>query len=239
MRSARMKVFAARATLRALTLLVTTATVAADTPPKRPNLQGSWSFNAYLTAQIARDQQGQGREESSSGGWGRHGRTGDGSGRGGSGGGSRGGRRPEGGDEQGGDPSPAAGKDRAAGQAGEGSQDGEALDALTIVQDGDQVTITDRRGRARVLKADGAKVRSEIAPGRTVQLKTKWDEDGALRVEIQPDKGPRRTESYLVANDGKHLYVTVTREDGRAQGGTTRAYDRAEPPAAQAPPPQR
>ena len=102
-----------------------------------------------------------------------------------------------------------------------------SLDSLTIVQQAGQVTITDQAGHARVLKTDGSKIRDPGPPG-PAQLRTRWDQDGSLVVEVKPDKGIRRTESYVVSNDGKHLYLTVTIA-GQA-GEILRAYDPAPAP---------
>jgi hypothetical protein len=47
--------------------------------------------------------------------------------------------------------------------------------------------------------------------------------------EGDPDEGPQRTESYVVSDDGKHLYLTVTMEGfgGRPAFKIRRAYDPA------------
>jgi hypothetical protein len=231
----------------AMTVLATLAIVPPSPAPAaqatRPNLQGSWSFNAHLTAQIASDQSGDGRGEGSEQGVSGRRRRGGGEG----GGGPRGSGRPDAGEGSDRDGKATAATTDAEG-AGEGGQEqaGGALDLLIIAQDGDQITITDHHGRARVVKADGHKVRNEPAPGRAVEQKASWDKEGALRVEIKPDKGARRTESYLISNDRKHLYLTVTTEGGARPGKETiRAYDRADPQpaapdasAAPSPPPQ-
>jgi hypothetical protein len=216
--------WSAAAVLSALAIAPPSPALAAAA--RRPNLQGSWSFNAYLTAQIAQHQQEDKRGAGSQGARGPR-RGGGGGGEGG--GGPRGSRRPDAGEAS------AGGAETTAAVEG-GAQErpaGEALDVLTITQEGEQITITDQRGHARVVKADGRKVRGEPAPGRAVEQKASWDEEGALRVEIKADKGERRTESYLVSNDGKHLYLTVTGGRGAGPGRETiRAYDRADPPPA-------
>ncbi|HYL06566.1 MAG TPA: hypothetical protein VE075_11025 [Thermoanaerobaculia bacterium] len=182
---------------------------------RQQDLRGSWTLNADLTARLSKDQHA---EEGDQGGEGR--------GRHRAGLGAMG---PTGGDPTApgtGDWSPA--KER---------HDAEArkevvalLDSLTIVQQGAQVTITDQSGHARVLKTDGSKVRDQ-GPAGPVQLRASWDRDGSLVVEVKPDKGTRRTESYLVSNDGKHLYLTVAISGQRDP--VLRAYDlAAAPPAA-------
>ena len=104
-----------------------------------------------------------------------------------------------------------------------------ALDELSITQQGDQVTITNKEGRTRVLKTDGSKIRDDKAPGGPAELRASWDRNGILTVEVKPDKGPKRTESYIVSNDGEHLYLTLTLEgDGRRpEIKIRRAYDPA------------
>ena len=63
--------------------------------------------------------------------------------------------------------------------------------------------------------------------GGPVELRASWDKDGILTVETRPDKGPKRTESYLVSNDGKHLYVTLVVERNGHEMKIRRAYDSA------------
>src|ERR1700730_6534107 len=82
--------WSAMAVLSALAIAPPSPAPAAEA--RRPNLQGSWSFNAYLTAQIAQHQQEDKRGEGSPGGARGPGRRG-GEGGGGGGGGSGGGRR--------------------------------------------------------------------------------------------------------------------------------------------------
>jgi hypothetical protein len=102
-----------------------------------------------------------------------------------------------------------------------------ALNTLTIAQGNGEVTITDQQGHARVLRTDGSKVRDDKAPGGPAEIQAKWDKDGSLVVRVKPARGRRRTESYIVSNDGKHLYVVLTMEwDGRQPETTIRrAYD--------------
>ena len=149
--------------------------------------------------------------------------------RGGGGGWGRGGGRGGGG---GGFPGGRMGRQ---GQGEEGQREGgpraalAALDELTITQQGDQVTITDKEGHTRVLKTDGSKIRDDKAPGGPAELRASWDKNGILTVEVKPDKGPKHTESYIVSNDGQHLYLTLTLEgDGRRpEMKIRRAYDPA------------
>jgi hypothetical protein len=119
-------------------------------------------------------------------------------------------------------------------------------DRFTIAQEGDQLVLSDGQGGSMTVRADGKKVRAPQAPGGPLDVRASWEKDGTLRMEIKPDKGPKRTESYVVSNDHKHLYVTITAL--RVSGDTAqmiRAFDltpSAEPkpeaaPAAAVPPP--
>jgi len=203
-------------------VLLAVALPARGGEPERPNLQGSWQLNAELTARLSKDQPGQGVDPRAGGG--RDDRRGPGLGNMG----------PIGG---GGDHSASGITDwspaRERHEAELRREVVASLDSLTIVQQAGQVTITDQAGHARVLKTDGSKVRDQ-GPAGPAQLRARWDQDGSLVVEVKPDKGTRRTESYVVSNDGKHLYLTVTIA---GQGGEIlRAYDPAPSPPAPAVP---
>jgi len=198
---------------------------ASDRPePQRPDLHGTWKLNEDLTARMRQDDRPPGGPGGFRGGMGRGG--GGGMGRGG---GRRGGGFPGG---PGGQPN---------GEPGDRERQGGAppsfatLDELTIAQQGDQVTIADKAGNTRVLKTDNSKVRDEKAPGGPVELRASWDRDGILTVEVKPDKGPKRTESYIVSNDGKHLYVTLTFDRNGREMKIRRAYDPAPEEKAPAP----
>lgn len=203
-------------------LLAAAALPASGAGPERPNLQGSWNLNADLTARLSKDQPGQ--EGDPRAGGGRDDRRGPGLGSVG----------PIG---SGGDHSAPGITDWSpARERHEAELRREAvasLDSLTIVQQAGQVTITDQAGHARVLRTDGSKV-SDQGPAGPAQLRARWDRDGSLVVEVKPDRGIRRTESYVVSNDGKHLYLTVTIA-GQA-GEILRAYDPAPAPAGPAVP---
>jgi hypothetical protein len=195
--------------LSALAVLLSAA--ASDRPePQHPSLQGTWTLNEDLTARMRQDDQAQNAPrggDHGGGGMGRHG---------GGGGGGRHRNSP---------PDAAPGRD----SDGEASrQSFAALDVLTISQQGDQLTLTDKSGNTRVVKTDDHKVRDEKAPGGPVELRASWDKDGILTVEVKPDKGPKRTESYLVSNDGKHLYVTLSLDRNGHEMKIRRAYDAAQ-----------
>lgn len=200
---------------------------ASDRPePQRPNLQGTWKLNEDLTARMRQDDRSQGDAGGAHGGMGR---------RGGGGGMGRGGGRRGGGGFPGGSPSGEPGETGNRERQGEAPPSFAALDELTITQQGSQVTIADKAGNTRVLKTDSSKIRDEKAPGGPVELRASWDRDGILTVEVKPDKGPKRTESYIVSNDGKHLYVTLTLDRNGREVKVRRAYDPAPDEKAPAP----
>jgi hypothetical protein len=179
---------------------------ASDRPP-HPNLQGTWTLNEDLTARMRQDDQAQNAPGGGHSGMGRRG----------GGGGGRHRNTPDA--TPGGDLGGDAGR--------QGPPSFAALDVLTITQQGDQVTLADKEGNTRVLKADNHKVRDDKAPGGPVELRAGWDKDGILTVEVKPDKGPKRTESYLVSNDGKHLYITLSLDHNGREMKIRRAYDSA------------
>src|SRR5436305_8488191 len=212
--------------LVALTAAAVLLSASASDRPEREgaDLHGTWKLNEDLTARMRQDDRPPGGPGGFRGGMGRGG--GGGMGRGG---GRRGGGFPGG---PGGQPN---------GEPGDRERQGGAppsfatLDELTIAQQGDQVTIADKAGNTRVLKTDNSKVRDEKAPGGPVELRASWDRDGILTVEVKPDKGPKRTESYIVSNDGKHLYVTLTLDRNGREVKIRRAYDPAPEEKAPAP----
>jgi hypothetical protein len=208
-----------RILILALLALAATATLlsgaAAGKPePRHPSLQGTWTLNEDLTARMRESAPRGGFE----GGRGRHG------------GGGGGGRRGGGGGFPGGPPG-GGGMEGPGGESREPSEGQRpnfaALDTLTITQTGNEVTVTDRDGHARVLRADGAKTRDDKAFGGPAEIQASWDQDGSLIVQVKPDKGPKRTESYIVSDDGKHLYVVLALEGPRGSRKIRRAYDPA------------
>ena len=198
----------------------TTATAPEATGAAHADLSGTWTLNRDLTAELQRDARDQGSGGGFHGGGpGAHHHRGEG-GEGGSGGEGRG---------------------RGAGDAdeerGEGGGRGDrfaALETLVIGETGDSVSIADGAGHRRELHPDGRKDHDTTGPWGAATLRATWDKDGDLLVEIEPEKGPKRTESYVVAHDRKHLYVTVTLAGGFFGGGTqrVRAYDPASAPEA-------
>lgn len=193
--------------------------------PRRnlPTLTGTWTLNEDLTARMREDDQ-QGAPHG--------GGFGGGMGRRGGGGGRRGGGRYPGGSPDGAQRPEGEQRD-----SGEGQRPNfAALDTLTITQSGNQVTVTDKEGHARVFRADGTKAHDDKAFGGPAEVQASWDaESGGLVVQVKPDKGPKRTESYIVSNDGKHLYVVLTLEGERGSRKIRRAYDPAAPEEKPAP----
>ena len=222
-----------------LLILASLPALAADA--QRPSLRGTWKLDEDLTARIrARE-----RDKPPATGWGGM-SGGAGGGRGGGVDGGVGGP-PGGGPGWGGGPTvsegPPGGEVFPVGPPPDGSRVGRdekdgpgpsltALNTLTIAQTEVEITITDQEGHVRTLKTDGSKVRDEKAPGGPEEVRTSWEKDGTLTVKVRPNKGQKRTETYIVSNDGKHLYLTLTMEgDGRPAVKVRRAY--APAPAAQ------
>jgi hypothetical protein len=202
----------------ALLFVLALAPASAQTLP--PQLQGSWKLKPELTAKLMKDLP----EEAPAQG---KGRGGSGHGGGGMGGGGMGSHGGSGGGAQGWDtgvvdsPADSGGSDKARAAVLA------ALDRLSIALAPGQVTITDRDGLKRVVKPDGSKIHDAAAPGGPAQVRAILDKDGSLVVEIKPDKGVRRIESFEVSDDGKHLYVTVAFSGGFMARDTKimRAYD--------------
>ncbi|HEX4963138.1 MAG TPA: hypothetical protein VF173_20070 [Thermoanaerobaculia bacterium] len=207
--------------------IVLSASASDKAEPQHPSLQGTWKLDEDLTARMRQDDRQQ--QGGGAGGFNHGGRRGGGGGGMGRGGGRRGGGYPSG------TPGGEAGTPAEGGRQGDAPPSFTALDVLTITQQGNQLTIADKDGNTRTLKTDNSKVRDEKAPGGPAELRASWDKDGILTVEVKPDKGPKRTESYIVSNDGKHLYVTLTVDRNGHEMKIRRAYDPA-PPEEKAPP---
>jgi hypothetical protein len=211
--------------LLALAGIATLLRAADKAAPQHPSLAGTWTLNEDMTARMREDdQQSAPRANGYGGGMGRRG-----------GGGHRGGGPYPGGGAPGGGTEGPSGDSK-------GSAEGQrpnfaALDRLTITQSGNQVTITDKEGHSRVFRADGSKVHDDKAFGGPAEVQARWDqESGGLVVEVKPDKGPKRTESYIASDDGKHLYIVLTVEGERGSRKIRRAYDPAVPEEKPAPP---
>ena len=121
------------------------------------------------------------------------------------------------------------------------------LTEVKIEQSADKVVLTDSAGRQRTYWTDNRKSTDPQSPHGPAEVRAKWDDDGSLVVTITP-KGnePRRTETWLVSNDRKLLYLTVEMEGNRRAGSKIqRAYNAVAPApagepkkeAAPAPPP--
>jgi hypothetical protein len=182
-------------------------------PAGRPSLQGSWKLNEDITSRMMEGL----RQDDLPGGP-----------RGGGGGGA-------GGPGPGGRPGSAPPPFRSPRDGGHRLRF-EALDELTITQTATEVTLTDKEGHRRVLKTDGSKARDESLPEGPAQVRARWEKE-ELVVDVKPDKGPRRTEAYIVSNDRRHLYLTLTiaPDDRQPELKVRRAYDPASDPAADPP----
>lgn len=193
---------------RLLVLAVLLAAAAAEGAREKapePDLSGTWRLNDEITARLMQGRRGEGRP-----GFGEQGGPrGHGGPRGGRGGPPDGGSR---GRMRGGPPPSAM-------------QAMHNLDELTILQKDGEVTITDGGGRSRVLKPGGKKVKAE-GPGGMETVRASW-KDGYLVVKIKPEKGPTRTESWTLSNDGKRLFLILSMKGGPPIP-LRRAYDRAE-----------
>jgi hypothetical protein len=221
-------------TLGILSLAAARPAIAAPAEPAKqpPSLEGKWTLNEDLTARLRESDEQRRRGDRAGSSFGRYG---------------AGGRRGEG-NTPGAPPESAPDDDPTNGfpdiVGADPSHDENqprpsfmALNQLTIAQQGRKVTITDLEGHARVLTTDGSKLRDDKALGGSVDLQAKWDRDGSLVVDVRPAKGPRRTETYIVSSDRKHLYVVLDLEgDGRRAGlKIRRAYDPVVPTAPAAP----
>ena len=112
----------------------------------------------------------------------------------------------------------------------------EALAEITIAQTADKVTFTDSAGHQRAVTTDNRKVRNEQSPGGPADLRARWDANGSLVVEVAPDRGPKRIETWMVSNDRKLLYLTVEMQGGQRPGfKIRRAYNAATPGEAKPP----
>lgn len=191
------------------TLLAASALAAA--PPSKPqDLHGTWRLNEDLTARMRESERQQEGARPRFGGM--------------AGGGRRGG---PGGTPGGGFEDPP----RSGWRGPEPSV--EALAEITIEQSADRVTFTDSAGHRRSFATDNRKVRDEQLPGGPATVRAKWDDAGSLVIEMDPDKGPKRTETWVVSNDRKLLYLTVEMQGGPRPGfKIRRAYDAAAPGSA-------
>ncbi len=184
------------------------APTAASPPP--PRLFGAWAINQQLTAELAEHARADGRrgDDMHGGHHGGHGSSGEG--------GPHAGGRPEGW---------SGAEDR-----GDGRPPLAGL-IFTAASDG-AVLLTDDTGRARRFEP-GAPARH--AEQESAEVGAHWDADGDLVVEIKPDRGPRRTETYIVDHEKKHLYVTTVVASGFGSRSRTLAFDPVDP--ATLPPP--
>jgi len=122
------------------------------------------------------------------------------------------------------------------GGSGEPSEDMRAIldpaEELAITQAGFEITVDEKFGRMRHLRADGKKYKTDNG---TAEVKTSWKE-GKLLVETTREPGGTVTELWERAADGSRLVVTVRVEGGpRGKLALKRVYDKA-PAEGQNPP---
>jgi len=198
--------------LVAFSTLLAGPALASSRASQRQDLHGTWRLNEDLTARMKESQGQESRPQSRrvDGGMGRRGPGDPGAGLPGG--------MPGGGDFE--EPPERSQREGTAPPLA-------TLTEVTIEQTADKVTITDGYGHKRELWTDNRKARDEQAPGGPAQVRARWDDDGSLVVEVTPAEGPRRTETWLVSNDRKLLYLTVELADGRLGGRIRRAYSAA------------
>jgi hypothetical protein len=112
-----------------------------------------------------------------------------------------------------------------------------AMQQLKIDHQNPAMTIEDGLGREHHLFTDGRKIEEERSYGGTTEIHAVW-KDGHVVVTTQPEKGPRITETYVVAADGSQL--TVTSKIEMRRGGSVeirRVYDAVKPLPAGTPTP--
>ena len=90
----------------------------------------------------------------------------------------------------------------------------EASAALNIVQDDSTVTIVGIEGRRVVLYPDGRKLEYSIEGAGNVETRSHWI-DGRLVVERTMEGGPRATQTYELASEGRQMRIRVRLEGGQ------------------------
>lgn len=179
-----------------------------------PDLNGRWAFNDDVTARMMQGMRDEGRPRFGPGGGPGDSRPGGGPPSGG--GGRRGGGRMRP------DPGGPGGMER---QGGPSMQD---MEEITILQKDGSVSITDGGGRTRIYWPDSRKVKIDRPgdPGGAETIRSSW-KDGSLVVTVKPAKGPDRTESWTITNDGKRLFLSLSMDGGGwSSRPMRRAYDR-------------
>lgn len=163
-------------------------------------IAGRWVLNEEQSDGPATAFQGRGRDQ-----------------RGGRGGMRETGDRPPGGRPSGGQPGGRGG------WPGNGDRDQvrqtmqrllEASAALNIVQDDSTVTMVGIEGSRLVLYPDGRRVEYPIEGAGNVVTRAHWI-DGALVVERTNEEGPRATQTYELASDGRQMHIRVRLEGGQ------------------------
>lgn len=134
-----------------------------------------------------------------------------------------GGDRPPGGRLSGGRPSGGRQPEGRGGTPGNGDRDqmrermGKLMGAsaaLNIVQDDSTVTIVGIEGSRIVLYPDGRKVEYPVEGAGNVEARAHWV-DGSLVVERTTEGGPRATQTYELASEGRQMHIKVRLEGGQ------------------------
>ncbi|HWJ56501.1 MAG TPA: hypothetical protein VNR90_09775 [Vicinamibacterales bacterium] len=200
--------------LAGLGALAAHAAATAPAAPPTPRLFGAWAINQQLTAELAEHARGDGPSGGHRGGFG-HGEHGGG-------GDPRSGGRPRGGGD---------------GERGEHGDDSGRMSISGLIfsssADG-AVLLTDAAGHERRFEP-GAPVKRDPTTPENAEISASWDADGDLVVEIKPEHGPRRTETYIVDHEKKHLYVTTVLTSGFGSRTRTLAFDPVDPATLPAP----
>jgi hypothetical protein len=185
----------------------------ADAPSERPNLSGTWQFNAEQSDDMREKMREAGRGRGGPGGGGGMGRGGFGGGRrGGFGGGGRGGfgGRPSG--------------EGADAEARRGRMAFLPPSELTITQEAAEIHIVEKDSGDLHLVPDGKTHKTENGNG---EVKASWS-DEQLVVESKRDNGRKNRQSFGVSQDGKQMFVTVQFDTPFGDSiKVRRVYDRA------------
>jgi hypothetical protein len=121
------------------------------------------------------------------------------------------------------------------GGGGQPSEDMRAIldpaEELAITQSGSEITVDEKFGRMRRLRADGKKYKTDNG---TAEVKTSW-KDGKLLVETTREPGGTVTETWERVPDGSRLILQVRLDGPRGKLVLKRVYDKT-PAEGQNPP---
>jgi hypothetical protein len=99
--------------------------------------------------------------------------------------------------------------------------------ALTIAQDGNQVTVSDDNGQTMTLAGDGKKHKEKDANGKKISIKSHWD-GNRLIAERKLSHLGKLTETYELSPDHKQLVVISQLDDSQLSSPLVirRVFDR-------------